>query len=462
MSMSWRARTRAALGATGALALALLTAPQALAAGGTPTTPTDLFNGYSVCSNDPDAPTWVWGGAGVILEGVPGYSDAQGPPSLSEQFRLWPAADPTQVTSLTHEFANAGFEGEVTAPADSLTDGQVYAWQAQTVAGTDASEWSAPCYFAVDDTSPSTAPTVTSANYPQDQTDQGGDPVRFTFDANGVEDVGGFEFSWQTLPVIGGADIGEHGIPQPVDPYADTSFVVRADSPGGSATVDLIPPGTFGPVTLHVVSLDRALNRSFSEAAYSFHISSAAPTVTPAGTPRFDRPATFRLTPNPQLQAKSPAVSYTVQTLDGQHDRTVQVPAAPDGTARVTLTLDGVYDEYVLVSSTSANGWVSDQAWWSASFDTAPTVNSDVYPENAASGGAGTPATFTFTPTVPHVVNYTYSFNGGAPVTVKAGVGHAGRITWTPGASGPEDLRVYATTRDGIQLASRDYYFSVN
>lgn len=462
MRMSWRARTRAVSAAVGALSLALLVAPQAVAEGGTPTTPTELFNGYAACSNDVNAPTYVWGSEGVVLEGVPGLSDDDGMTTPSEQFQVWSVADPTQITSLTHRFAGVGNEAGVTAPADVLTDGQVYAWQAQTVAGTDASDWSAPCYFTVDDTRPSTTPTVASANYPQGQVSQGGDAVQFTFAANGVSDVAGFEFDWQNSLPVTGVNIGEHGIPQPKDPYADSRYFVRADSLGGSATVSLIPPAGWGPKTLYVVSLDRTGNRSFDEATYTFSVTTGVPTVTPPANPLFDRPATFRFTPNAQLQAKSPAVSYAVRTLGAEHDRTVQVPAAKDGSARFTLKLDGASGERVYVTSTSANGWVSDTAEWSVSFDTAPTVSSDVYAENASSGGVGVPATFTFAPKVPNVVSYTYSFNWGTPVTVRAGVGHAAHISWTPDVSGFDALNVYATTKDGIQLTTTDYYFTVN
>lgn len=462
MRLSVRARARAGLAAVGALGLALLAAPQAVATGGTPTTPTELFNGYAACSNDATAPTYVWGSQGVELEGIPGLTGDDGMTSPSEQFQFWPVADPTQITSLTHKFASVGNEAWVTAPADMLTDGQVYAWQAQTVAGTVASDWSAPCYFAVDNTRPSTAPTVTSANYPQDQVSEGGDPVRFTFDANGVGDVEGFEFAWQLPLPVSGVSIGEHGIPQPEDPYADGRYFVRADTLGGSATVNLIPPAGWGRKTLYVVSLDRSGDRSFDEATYSFSVTSQVPTVTPPANPRFDRSATFRLTPNAQLQAKSPAVSYTVRTLGTAHDQTVQVPADKDGSARITLKLDGTSGERLWVSSTSANGWVSDETEWSVSFDTETAVTSDVYAEDASSGGVGVPGTFTFTPKVPNVVNYTYSFNWGEPVTVKAGLGHAAHVTWTPEKNGFTSLTVYATTSDGIQLDTTYYYFTVN
>jgi hypothetical protein len=460
--MSLRARARAGLAAVGALGLALLAAPQAVATDGTPTTPTELFNGYAACSNDVAAPTYVWGSRGVELEGIPGLTDDDGMTLPSVQFQVWPVADPTQITSLTYDFANVGNEAWVTAPTGILTDGQVYAWQAQTVAGTVASDWSAPCYFAVDNTRPSTTPAVTSANYPQDQVSEGGDPVQFTFDANGVNDVEGFEFAWQDPLPVSGVSIGEHGIPQPEDPYADGRYFVRADTLGGSATVNLIPPAGWGRVTLHVVSLDRTGDRSFDEATYSFSVTSGVPTVTPPAKPRFDQPATFRLTPNAQLQAKSPAASYTVRTLGGEHDQTVQVPADEDGSAMITLKLDGTFGERLYVSSTSANGWVSDTAEWSVSFDTETAVTSDVYAEDETSGGVGVPGTFTFTPKVRNVVSYTYSFNWGDPVTVKARSDQSAHVTWVPEESGFNSLTVNATTADGIQLATKYYYFNVN
>lgn len=463
MRTTWRTRARAGVATAGVFGLALLAAPQAAATGGTPTTPTELFNNYRACSHDAAAPTYVAGNQGVVLEGIPALIGDEGMPTVTgtEQFQVWPAADPAQITGLTLQIAVLGAEGRVTVQASALTDGQVYGWQAQTVAGTGSSDWSAPCYFAVDSTRPST-PAVTSANYPQDQISQGGEPVRFTFDANGVSDVEGFEFAWQDPLPVSVTGFGEHGVPQPPDPYADSRYYVRADHLGGTATVDLIPPAGPGPKTLHVVSLDRAGTRSFDEATYGFSLASLAPTVIPPADPSFDESATFRLRPNTVLQAKSPVVSYTVQTSGGQDDRSVVVPADKDGNARVTLKLDGAYGEDVRVTSTSANGWVSDEGGWSGTFDTETSVASDVYAEDASGGGVGVPGTFTFTPKVPHVVSYTYSFNWGDPVTVNAGLGHAAHVTWTPQESGFTSLTVNATTADGIELATTYYYFTVN
>ncbi|MER5450053.1 hypothetical protein ABT065_31205 [Streptomyces sp. NPDC002764] len=460
--MSIGARPRAVLASLGTLGLALAAAASpASAATGTPTTPTHLFNGYRDCSADADRPTYLWAGTGLVVEGVPGTTDPDGNPSVGVRYQVWPVADPTHVTTVTRDHASTGFEAPATLPADALADGQTYAWRAQTVSGTAASDWSAPCYVTIDDTHPANAPTLTSPNYPPDVWNQGGDRVEFKLGANGVDDVGGYEFSWQQdLPVIG-TSIGDHGIPQPVDPYEDTRYFKRAD-PDGSATLSLVPPRGSGVLTLWVRSLDRAHNGS-ATTSYTFRVSSTAPTVTPAvPSPEFGEPATFTLTPDPALQSRSPVVSYSVQTTGGADDRTVEVPAEADGTARVTLTLDGLYGERLWVSSRSADGWVSDEGTWSVSYDTTPTVASDVYPENGSGGGAGVPGTFTLTPKVKDVVSYTYSFNGDPEVTVPAAADGAASLDWTPSTAGDYDLMVTATTGSGRQLAPYDYYFTVS
>ncbi|MER5507273.1 hypothetical protein ABT052_18310 [Streptomyces sp. NPDC002766] len=460
--MSIGARPRAVLASLGTLGLALAAAASpASAATGTPTTPTHLFNGYRDCSADADRPTYLWAGTGLVVEGVPGTTDPDGNPSVGVRYQVWPVADPTHVTTVTRDHASTGFEAPATLPADALADGQTYAWRAQTVSGTAASDWSAPCYVTIDDTHPANAPTLTSPNYPPDVWNQGGDRVEFKLGANGVDDVGGYEFSWQQdLPVIG-TSIGDHGIPQPVDPYEDTRYFKRAD-PDGSATLSLVPPRGSGVLTLWVRSLDRAHNGS-ATTSYTFRVSSTAPTVTPAvPSPEFGEPATFTLTPDPALQSRSPVVSYSVQTTGGADDRTVEVPAEADGTARVTLTLDGLYGERLWVSSRSADGWVSDEGTWSVSYDTTPTVASDIYPENGSGGGAGVPGTFTLTPKVKDVVSYTYSFNGDPEVTVPAAADGAASLDWTPSTAGDYDLMVTATTGSGRQLAPYDYYFTVS
>ncbi|MFF7472664.1 hypothetical protein [Streptomyces sp. NPDC008092] len=464
MTISFGARPRAVLALLGTLGLSLAAAASpANAADGAPTTPTQLFNGYRNCSTDADRPTYLSALGNVVVEGIPGTTDATGNSPLSVRYQAWPVADPSRTETVTHDRATPGDEARSLLPGDMLADGQTYAWRAQTVAGDAASDWSAPCYVTIDDTRPASTPSVTSPNYPPNRWNQGGDPVRFTLSANGDDDVTGFQFSWtQPVPVIVLADFGDHGVPRPRDVYADSAHFVRADAPGGSATVDLVPPYGGGG-TLSVQSLDRALNPS-DTASYSFLVGNTAPTITPSDpSPEFGDTTTFTLRPDAGLQSRSPVVSYSVHTFNGPDgDRTFDVVAAADGTATTELTIDGITGEHVTVTSRSANGWVSDPTFWDIDYDTTPTVASEVYPEDGSGGGAGVPGTFTFTPKVQGVVSYTYAFDTEPEATVAAGADGTASVDWAPDSAGSHSLEVYATTRSGIRLLAYDYSFTVN
>jgi hypothetical protein len=460
--MSRGGRLRATVVSLAALVTGLALASPATAAAATPSTPIDLFNGYRFCSTDVNSPTYLSSSGGVLIEGLSPETDSSTAP-ITEQFQVWPTGDSTQTTTYSDQHLRPGDEGSVQVPAGDLSDGQTYAWRAQAVGTDGASEWSASCYFRVDATQPSSAPAITSSNYPEGQWDQGGAPIQITLGANGAGDVEGYVFSWHGaggFPVPG-ADIGAHGIPAPRDPYANTAAYVRASALGGPASLNLIPPSGGGPMTLTVASLDRAYNRS-PVATYTITVTSTDPTIellTP--DPEFGGWASFLLQPDPGLQAASPVVGYTVK-FSGETDKTIDVTASADGTGHVRVKLDGIWSNSLTVTSKSASGWVSGNAIWSRSFDTTPTVGSDAYPENQSSGGVGVPGTFTFTPKVKHIVSYTYSFNYGTPVTVNAGQGHAATVGWTPDQSGFTDLEVYATTEDGLQLTPYDYFFSVS
>ncbi|WP_035850437.1 hypothetical protein [Kitasatospora azatica] len=464
MSTTRGTRARVALASLGAVGLALAVATPAIAAGGTPATPTQLFNGLRNCSTDPAAPSFLDGRGNITLEGVAQEADAPAYQRVAEQFRLWPVSDPTQVTTLSNSSVLVGNAGSVIVPSAAVADGQTYAWQAQVTDGGVASDWSATCYYTVDGTPPAQAPVVSSANYPQGGWDQGGAPVQFTLDAAGVGDVAGFEYSWNdlTAPVL--AHTGPGGIPQINDPYSDfPDTFVRATTLGGKATLSLMPPRGSGPVTLQVRSLDRAFNIS-ETTRYQFFIKPSVPSVTtPVPAPQFDEPTPFKFTPDPALQAVSPVVSYTVRIQAGPNSRTVTVPAGGNGQGELNIRLNGAYGTDINVSSTSANGWVSGEGQWRTGYlDSTPTVSSDVYLENGTSGGVGVAGSFTFAPKVKGVASYTYSFNGGPATTVSAGDGGTATISWTPTTSDYQDLTVYATTGDGIVLSSYDYGFWVN
>ena len=470
MSTSIRTRYRAALVCATVLGAALAaTVGTAAAATTGAEKPDHLVNGRFQCATDPSAPAYLsfdglGAGSYVNLQSVPRDADATDNPALTAQYQLWPTSDPTKVSTYTHANVSTNFAGSVSVLTSALVEGQTYAWQARTVAGSDTSAWTHTCYFVLDTTAPSAAPTITSANYPTGGWDQGGAPVQFTLGANGVGDVAGYAFSWQqAIPVPDLGSTGDYDILTPGKPWADTAHMVQASTLGGTATLDLIPPaGVYGPATLWVESLDRAFNIS-SETSYQVLISSTAPTITPPATaPVFGKKASFTFTPNATAEAASPIVSYTV-TIGGEAAHTYRADA--DGSATVSLKLEQPANDEVTVSSTSANGWVSDSAFQSYYFDTTPTITSDLYPENGSGGGAGVTGTFTFAPKVPGVVSYTYSFDwGNTETTVPADANGDTQITWTPtdGDGAFYDLNVYATTKDGTNLTAYDYFITVN
>jgi hypothetical protein len=455
---------RTAIISIATLGLALATASPALAATSGPPTPIDLFNGYQACSADVSAPVYLDSAFSVNLEAL--SQDTADSPWAPEHFQVYPVSNPAQVITFSNQYALPGIEQSVSVPGSDLADGQTYAWQVQTVAASGTSAWSAPCYFTVDNTRPSAAPTVTSSNYPQGQRDQPGAPIQVTLGANGVSDVAGYVFSWVgDFPVVG-TTIGPDGIPEPTDPWATSNPVtgsagfVRASSLGGPATVGLVPPQNTGFLILTVASLDRAYNES-PPTTYEIFTKPDAPTITWLNPNiKFAGNGEFHITANPALEAASPVVSYTVQVYGGT-GKTSTVKASGDGSAEVGVTLDGSFGDFMVVTSTSADGWVSENTFWNYAVDTSPTVSSDVYPENQTSGGAGIPGTFTFAPKVKGITSYTYSFSDGTSGTVAARNGTA-QVTWTPQQSGFYFLDVYGTTKDGIQLSDYFYVFFVN
>ena len=462
MTVSLGADSRAALISLATLALALVTTAPAMAAASGPPTPIDLFNNYQACSTDTSSPVYVDARLDLPLEAL--SQDSVDSPFVTEQFRVFPVSDPSQVVTFSNQFALPGIEQSVSVPGSDLADGLTYAWQVQTVAASGTSALSAPCYFTVDNTSPSSVPTVSSSNYPSGQLNQGGAPIKLTLGANGVSDVAGYVFSWSgSLPVAGVATIGPNGVPQPIDPYtSDPANFAAASTLGGSASASLIPPTDTGLLVLTVASLDRAFNESPPTTFFIF-VKHDGPTITQLNPNlMFGKKAEFQLTPDPGLQAASPVVSYTVQAFGGQTSKTSTVKASADGTAEFGLLLDDPLSDFIVVTSRSADGWVSQNSFWNFDVDTTPTVSSNVYVENQTSGGVGVPGTFTFAPKVKGITSYTYGFSDGTGGTVATHANGTAEITFTPTQSGFYFLDVYGTTKDGLQLTDYFYVFFVN
>jgi hypothetical protein len=192
---------------------------------------------------------------------------------------------------------------------------------------------------------------VSSDNYSTTGSNPGGTPIDITFDANGVTDVAAFQYSWDTLSVPV-TPVGQDW----TDPFDGDQFV-RADRLGGSATLRLVPPDS-GPVTLKVVSYDRAYQQS-GITTIRFLVGDTSPRVTTDQDPQAGTPLTMHLAPGPHVDEVS---SYEYQIGD---DAPVTVPAEADGTASVTITLPDPTSYLVSVRSHSPNGWVSPwYRWW--------------------------------------------------------------------------------------------------
>lgn len=466
MKKSLGTRARVALASLGALGLAAAVTGPASAAVATPTTPTQLFNAYQYCSTDQNAPSYQDSLGGMTIEGL--SQDTVDYPWFTMQYQIWPVSDPTQITTLSDTYANSGYESAVSVPQADLLDGQVYAWQAQAVGSGGASGWSATCYVAIDDTRPDAVPTITSANYPAWHQDQAGTPIQITLGANGVSDVAGYAFSWNGYPGIPmWSNIGPYGVPQPANPWNVQPGVVfkgydgevKAPSLGGPVTVDLIPPQDSGLVILTVESLDRAFNQS-ATTTYWIFFKPDAPTITLQGDkPKFGVQTPFLLTPDPGIEAASPVTSYEVTEVGGNGQQNLTIPADASGNATLHVTDDSEWGMAFWVQSVSANGWVSQNQYYS--IDTFPGINSDTYPIYTYGGGAGVTGTFTFSSPVKDIASFQYTINGGPATTVHAANGQA-QIAFTPTASGWYDIEVTPIAKNGTALFPNDYYFGVN
>lgn len=88
----------------------------------------------------------------------------------------------------------------MTYPDALAIDGATYQWRARTEDSDGAvSAWSTPCRFTIDRTRPDAPPTVESERFPEYDFDnpRAAPPGsgEFTFTANGVDDVVGFQYS---------------------------------------------------------------------------------------------------------------------------------------------------------------------------------------------------------------------------------------------------------------------------
>ncbi|MET8279860.1 hypothetical protein [Micromonospora sp. NPDC005174] len=404
-----------------------------------------LYNGGLPCTQL--APYPRIGGFAKILEAVGTDADEDDERAVKTEVAIWPKADSDARQVFTGEHGLTGRANKVTLPDDFLMDGKTYVWQARVTDGADYSPWSQKCFFTYDRTSPD-EPTVTSANYPSDTTGEWGPPGVsgiFTFSGNGNKDIAGFEYSWNGLGVHGCSASGDYGQWECHHPL-DLPGSVRANTPGGSATVTLNPPRS-GPQRLSVRSVDLAGNVS-DTVTYSTLVAPSEPTVrVESGVPEWGQEVVLKFVP----AAGVTGVREYEITLDGGEPQ--MRAAQEDGTGYFSFIATSTDGPNVTVRSHSDNGFVSAVGQWSTYFDPGPGVKSDVYysPDGSAVGGVGVEGSFTFSPPPGWTDTraYQYSFNGAEPTEVAADANGRATITWTPTESGYVDLTVYAVRVDG-------------
>jgi hypothetical protein len=300
---------------------------------------------------------------------------------------------------------------------------------------------------------------VTSSNYPARSTGEPaptGVPGVFTFSGHGDKDIAGFQYSWSELGVNGCSYSGDYGQLECPD-WLSGPGTVRANTPGGTATVELSPLRS-GPGQLNVRSIDLAGNVS-ATTTYEMFLPSSEPEITvTSGTPQWDKEVVLKITPAPGV---SGVTDYDITVGNG--DTETRQPDE-DGTAYFSFIATDSHGVNVTVRSRSANGFVSPTSRYSHYFSPEPGVASDVYDSHAsgAVGGVGVQGKFTFTPPPGWrgVASYRYTFaDDGSPlIDVPAGPDGSAEITWTPSASGQVTLTVYAVKPDGTVSDYANWY----
>ncbi|MFG1869989.1 hypothetical protein [Micromonospora arborensis] len=413
-----------------------------------------LYNGGLLCTQLKPYPRI--NGFAARLQAVGSDADADDERAIKNEVAIWPKATPDARQVFTGEHGISGRANTVNLPEGTLTDGESYVWQARVTDGADASAWSKKCFFTYDRTAP-TVPTVTSANYPENGNGgsvPAGVPAVFTFSGNGNKDIAGFQYSWRSLGIGGCSDSGEYGQLVCPDPFSGPG-AVKANTPGGSATVMVNPIGS-GPQTLTVRSIDFAGNVS-ETVEYRTFLPNTAPEVrVENGVPQWGDEVVLKFVPAPGVTGVH---EYEI-TLDGREPETRN--AQEDGTAYFSFVATNPEGHQLTVRSHSDNGFVSPEGNWFTYFNPGPGVKSDVYysPDGSAVGGVGVEGTFTFSPPPgwTDTAAYRYSFDEAEPTEVAADANGRATITWTPTASGYVTLTVNPVRADGTVSREATWY----
>ena len=389
----------------------------------TPDVPTGLHVEQYDCAGPPIviAPFFD---SGVRLTGT--ASDPDGTSGLLVRAQVWNTADPADV----YEVVPNAYGGQFALGyPDSLSVNGAYQWRARTEDPDGAvSAWSAPCSFTIDRSRPSAAPVVESDYYVEDSGPPGvTGPGTFTFSANGVADVAGYQ--WEGIGV----------------PYGE----VRTTEPGGSATVTIMPTSD-GPASITVRSFDAAGNVSDAR-TYRFWVKSNAPTTSFRNQHYFGETVPVTLT---ATQDGATTFTYTWEGEDGAPEHTV--PVGADGTAsivvRMPLTEPTAYD--FTVWTTDANGQrsqVNDQQVDINDADPWVTFDAREVP-------VGEPVNAVIDPIfLGDVETYRWRVDDGPEQVIVPAADDSAQFTYVPAEPGWHTITVYATYANG-GVSGKGYY----
>ncbi|GAB2983376.1 hypothetical protein [Saccharothrix stipae] len=344
--------------------------------------------------------------------------------ALTAEFAHWPVADPPARETLRWP---ADANGRVVAQADDWLFPQdgTHAWTVRALDATSASPETAPCYFTIDRTAPS-SPTVHSEVYPSGKKGGGyGVPGDFTFSTTS-DDVVAYEYRF----------FGQE----------NWSRVAPA-APAGPVTITYTPPiPTHTGVAVRTV--DRADNRS-ADMWYSFEVLEDRPFVwsdryNVQGSPtggvgvpgRFDFSSWV-----------TDVVSYTFRVDDGP-ETTAAADAERKASVMYAPTHTGLNE--LRVRSTSSTGVSSPERLYRFVLNDAPVVT------QRGSTIVGSSVEFALQPRQAGAVSYTYWFvrpdgTAAAQGTVPAAADGTARFTWAPLATDLDrrSLRVRSTDGSG-------------
>ena len=412
----------------------------------------NLYNGGFACSQL--KPYRKIGGLAGRLQAL--INDPDPNEQLTTEYSIWPTGQPDAAVSYSAQYGSTGRVSVVNVPLATLVQGQSYAWQARVTDGTDTSAWSKKCYFTYDGIAPS-APAVTSPNFPPTTWGPVGQNPTFVLDGHKDKDIAGFEYTFGSLGVPTCSGSGTYGQLECQDPF-DSPGTIKADVPGGKATVTL-NPDTSGAVRLTVRALDTAGNRS-PATVYTAYIPRSEPTVTLEGdAPAWNQEVLLKIVPAPGITG---VTEYEIDRagLGYTESRT------PDenGVAYYRFTAYEPSGPTIKVRSISDNGFRSAPATWQTYFSPWPGVKSELYSDQATqpTGGVGVEGSFTFSPPPGwyEVKEYRYSFDDWSadPTVVTAGDDGKATVTWTPDTAGYHFVNVSAVKPDGTVSEYSNYY----